>query len=99
MQRCVPSGRRAFAAISKVGAVPGRRGIRPKGFSLRRSLTDMGVEALSVTLLPLTLITGIFGMNVDFPGFGSAEAFWIIVAFMVASALGLVAFFRFKRWL
>src|SRR5712691_4135603 len=31
----------------------------------------------SVVLLPLTLISGIFGMNVKFPGYGSAEAFWI----------------------
>ena len=37
----------------------------------------------SVTLLPLTLITGIFGMNVDFPGFDTAEAFWVIVGAMV----------------
>ena len=33
----------------------------------------------SVILLPLTLITGIFGMNVDFPGFDTAAAFWVIV--------------------
>ena len=30
----------------------------------------------SVVLLPLTLITGLFGMNVRFPGFESAAAFW-----------------------
>jgi magnesium transporter len=53
----------------------------------------------SVILLPLTLITGIFGMNVHFPGFASAEAWWGIVAAMVVVAAAMVAFFRLKRWL
>src|SRR5215216_882080 len=50
----------------------------------------------SVLLLPLTLIASIFGMNVDFPGFGTAEAFWIIVGAMVGVLTGVVAFFRLK---
>ena len=53
----------------------------------------------SVVLLPLTLISGIFGMNVKFPGYGSAEAFWIVFAAMIATIVGMVAFFRYKRWL
>src|SRR5439155_6268154 len=57
------------------------------------------LTVFSVVLLPLTLITGIFGMNVHFPGFDTAAAFWAIVGFMVATGIGLVAFFRFKRWL
>ena len=50
-------------------------------------------------LLPLTLISGIFGMNVHFPGFGTAEAFWVIVGLMIATIIGLIGFFRYKRWL
>jgi magnesium transporter len=57
------------------------------------------LTVFSVILLPLTLISGIFGMNVHFPGFGSAEAFWAIVALMVVTIVGLVTFFRLKRWL
>ena len=53
----------------------------------------------SVVLLPLTLISGIFGMNVQFPGFGTAAAFWAIAVGMVALVFGMVAFFRLKRWL
>jgi magnesium transporter len=52
----------------------------------------------SVLLLPLTLIASVFGMNVDFPGFGTAEAFWIIVAAMVGVLCGVLAFFRLKRF-
>ena len=52
----------------------------------------------SVLLLPLTLIASIFGMNVDFPGFGTAAAFWVIVGAMVTALAGLVAFFRWRRF-
>jgi magnesium transporter len=57
------------------------------------------LTVFSVVLLPLTLISGIFGMNVDFPGFGTAGAFWGIVGVMIGLAVGLVGFFRYKRWL
>ena len=53
----------------------------------------------SVTLLPLTLISGIFGMNVGFPGEGTHAAFWIVVAAMVVTIVGMLGFFRLKRWL
>ncbi len=57
------------------------------------------LTVFSVIILPLTLISGIFGMNVDFPGFGSVGAFWAIVGAMVAIGLGMIGFFRYKRWL
>jgi magnesium transporter len=52
----------------------------------------------SVLLLPLTLIASIFGMNVDFPGFGTAAAFWVIVGAMVGVLAALLAFFRWRRF-
>jgi magnesium transporter len=57
------------------------------------------LTVFSVVLLPLTLITGFFGMNVRFPGFDTVWAFWVIFAGMAATLIGLLAFFRFKRWL
>ncbi len=54
---------------------------------------------ISVTMLPLTLITGIFGMNVHFPGFETIAAFWVIMATIVATLVSMLAFFRLKRWL
>ena len=57
------------------------------------------LTVVSVILLPLTLITGIFGMNVHFPGFETVGAWWAVFAAMVTLAVGLAAFFRYKRWL
>ena len=57
------------------------------------------LTVVTVILLPLTLITGIFGMNVHFPGFETATAFWALIGFMLGLAIGLTAFFRAKRWL
>jgi magnesium transporter len=53
----------------------------------------------SVTMLPLTLLAGIFGMNVGFPGEGTHQAFWVIVGAMVATLAGMLGFFRYKRWI
>jgi magnesium transporter len=53
----------------------------------------------SVVLLPLTLISGIFGMNVLFPGEHTHTAFWVIVGLMIGTIVSMVAFFKYKRWL
>jgi magnesium transporter len=57
------------------------------------------LTVFSAVLLPLTLIASVFGMNVDFPGYGTHAAFWTIVAFMAVTIAALVAVFRLKRWL
>jgi magnesium transporter len=57
------------------------------------------LTVFSLILLPLTLLASVFGMNVDYPGAGTAEGFWVIVALMVATGFALAAFFRLKRWL
>jgi magnesium transporter len=57
------------------------------------------LTVFSVVLLPLTLITGFFGMNVHFPGYETAVAFWVVFVGMVVSLVGMLVFFRYKRWL
>src|SRR5215203_2123038 len=57
------------------------------------------LTVFSAVLLPLTLLASIFGMNVEFPGSGTDEAFWVTVAAMVGVFGGLVGFFRWKRWI
>jgi magnesium transporter len=57
------------------------------------------LTVFSVILLPLTLISGIFGMNVLFPGEHTHEAFWVIAGLMITVILGMISFFKYKRWL
>jgi magnesium transporter len=53
----------------------------------------------SVVLLPLTLITGIFGMNFrSMPLVTAGHGFWDAVVLMVVVAVGLLGFFRYKGW-
>jgi magnesium transporter len=57
------------------------------------------LTVISVTLLPLTLLASIFGMNVRVPGQGSIAAFWIVVGAMVMLLGGLLVLFRRRGWL
>jgi magnesium transporter len=57
------------------------------------------LTAISVIVLPLTLIASIWGMNSGVPGEQSLTAFWIIVGAMVALLVGMVAYFRRRGWL
>jgi len=53
----------------------------------------------SVVILPLTLITGIYGMNVGLPMESSPLAFTIIMSLMVLISIGMLAYFRHKDWI
>lgn len=54
---------------------------------------------MSFVILPLTLITGVFGMNLeDMPIIRQPGAFWIIVSIMAIAALSFFLFFKLKRW-
>ena len=57
------------------------------------------LTVFSVVLLPLTLITGFFGMNLDFPGYNTIWAFWAVFAVIVVTLTAVLGFFRYKRWL
>lgn len=57
------------------------------------------LTAISVVVLPLTLIASVWGMNVGLPGKGSAEAFWAIVIAMAALLGGMLAYFRYREWI
>ena len=62
------------------------------------------LTAISVIVLPLTLLASIFGMNVGLPGggdpvTGSDIHFWVVVGIMLAILLAMVGYFRKRRWL
>ena len=55
---------------------------------------------ITAVFMPLTLLTGVFGMNFDFiPGLHRADGFWIALAGMIAIVIGMLYYFRHKRWL
>ncbi len=54
---------------------------------------------ISVVMLPLSLIAGIYGMNVMLPGGYSQWTFPIIIAAMAAILLAMLVFFKKKNWL
>jgi len=57
------------------------------------------LTAVSVVLLPLTLVASIMGMNVPVPGQGDKGAFLIIMLFMAGILIGLALYFRRRGWL
>lgn len=62
------------------------------------------LTAITVIVLPLTLIASIFGMNIGLPGGGdpvsaSESSFWIVIGVMLVILFGMTAFFRSRRWL
>ncbi|MBS4104353.1 CorA family divalent cation transporter, partial [Tsukamurella paurometabola] len=46
-----------------------------------------------------TAITGYFGQNVPYPGFGQAWGFWLSLVTMLLLAGGLYVAFRRRGWL
>ena len=62
------------------------------------------LTAITVIVLPLTLIASIFGMNVGLPGGsepegGSLITFIAVIAIMLAVLVGMFTWFRKRRWL
>jgi magnesium transporter len=62
------------------------------------------LTAISVIVLPLTMIASVFGMNVGLPGGGdpvegASVSFWVIMGTMVGLLVGMVAYFRRRGWL
>lgn len=53
----------------------------------------------SVIMLPLTLLTGIFGMNTPLPDQNDAATTVVILLAMIGISLGMLIYFRQKRWL
>lgn len=54
---------------------------------------------ISVMLLPLTLISGLYGMNVPLPLSQEPWAFVLIMIFLVLTASSMLLFFRYRKWI
>jgi magnesium transporter len=59
------------------------------------------LTVMSTIFLPLTVLTGLYGMNVPLPHLpgGAGAQFWWIFGMMVALAGVMLAFFRAKDWI
>ena len=59
------------------------------------------LTVVATIFMPLTLLTGIYGMNVDLPHFvgGPAAQFWWLFGIMVATIVLMLILFRRRRWI
>lgn len=59
------------------------------------------LTVVSVIFMPGTLLAGLFGMNVTLPRMpgGEGAQFWWVLAMSVAVIVGLLAWFRRRRWI
>ncbi len=53
----------------------------------------------SVIMLPLTLVSSIYGMNIDLPLQTHPESFEIVAGIMLMIAVMMLVYFRIRRWL
>lgn len=59
------------------------------------------LTVIATIFMPLTVLTGLYGMNVKLPALpgGDPLQFWWVFAIMVAVSIGMLWFFRRKRWI
>ena len=58
------------------------------------------LTVFSTVMLPLTFITGLYGMNFDFMPYLHFEyGFELAIGIMVAIAIAMVLFFRRRGWI
>lgn len=78
-------------------------GVRDNYHAMLADRTNEIVKTLTIyagILLPLSVITGIYGMNVPlWPAPNQQWTFWFVVGCMMAVSVGLFWYFRRKRWM
>lgn len=57
------------------------------------------LTTFSVIMLPLTFITGLYGMNVNLPLAEQNEIFFALTGVMLFIVLSMLAFFKYKKWI
>ena len=59
------------------------------------------LTVVSTIVLPMTVLTGLWGMNVSLPHFAGGEGlqFWWVVGIMAVITVVMLAVFRWKRWI
>jgi magnesium transporter len=70
--------------------------------SLQANKTNEIIKTLTLIssiILPLTFITGMYGMNILLPMQDRKNAFWLVVTLMGSLALFMLGYFKRKRWM
>ncbi|MBN1339511.1 MAG: hypothetical protein JXA03_09315, partial [Bacteroidales bacterium] len=70
--------------------------------SLQANRTNEIIKILTMIssiLLPLTFITGLYGMNINLPLQNDPRSFLIVIGAMIIIAIGMYAYFKTRRWL
>jgi magnesium transporter len=57
------------------------------------------LTVISVILMPLTLLSGIYGMNINLPFQNHPYGFFIISAAMISIGTGMLFYFRHRGWI
>ena len=83
--------------------------VRERSALISEELTDLRAEQLdrrslllsivALIFLPLTFITGLFGMNTRVPWEQDIQGFWIILGVCAAITLSLLGWFARRHWL
>jgi magnesium transporter len=68
-------------------------------FSHRTNDIIRTLTIFSVVMLPLTFITGFYGMNISLPGLNNSATFLTLIALMVILVAGMLIYFKKKNWL
>jgi magnesium transporter len=59
-----------------------------------------GLTILATIMLPLTLVTGYFGMNFEYiPLLKDPDGIWYTTAGLIAISVVMLGFFKYKKWL
>lgn len=54
---------------------------------------------ISSILLPLTFLTGLYGMNLNLPLQDDPRSFWILIAFMILVVFFMYFYFKKRKWI
>lgn len=59
------------------------------------------LTVIATIFMPLTFVTGLYGMNVELPhfGLGGTTMFWLLMAVMLAIVSAMIVYFRRKGWI
>jgi magnesium transporter len=59
------------------------------------------LTVIATVFMPLTFITGLYGMNVDLPhfGLGGTRMFWMLMMIMTGVVAGMLVYFHRRNWI